>query len=168
MDTGDPIQIINGTSAKWVTIESIGRGRASVYWPIAGSYDIDLENGELMSQVSPITGVYSVNCVTGRVVGTRCVVASEQLSRIELLVPGDALHLEHEGTSERLRVEAQVVDSLPSEGTLKIYVSPKPGTKQMGRNLRTGWRVTETALRTLRRQAGLMARAPLTRCMNRV
>jgi hypothetical protein len=168
MDTGDPIRIINGTCVKWVTIESITRGRASVYWPIAGAYEIDLENGELMSQVIPITGVYSVNCSTGRVVGTRCVVSSEQLPRLESFVPGDLIHLEHEGTSERLRVEAQVVDSLPSEGTFKIYVSPKPGTKQMGRNFRTGWSVTEATLRALRRQAGLMARRPLTRCVNRV
>jgi hypothetical protein len=159
MRPSDPIQIINGTSARWVIVESIARGRASVYWPMAGPYDIDLDTGDLMSPVLPISGVYSVNCATGRVLGTRCVVAADELPQLESLVPGDELHLEHEGTSDRLRAHVQVVDSLPSEGTFKIYVSPKPGTRQMGRNFRTGWRVSSDSLSTLRKATGLLARA---------
>lgn len=159
MDTGDPIDIINGTSVKRVIVEAVGGGRASVYWPIAGAYDIDLENGDVMSPVLPINDVYSVSCATGRVIGTRCTVAADDLPQLEALAPGDELHLEHDATSERLRVQAQVVDSLPSEGTFKIYVRPLPGTKQMGRNFRTGWRVSPATLRVLREKAGLRARA---------
>lgn len=159
MRPSDPIQIINGTSARWIIVESIARGRASVYWPMAGPYDIDLDTGDLMSPVLPTTGVYSVSYATGRVIGTRCVVAADDLPQLEALSPGDELHLDHDGTSERLRAYVRVVDSLPSEGTLKIYVSPEPGAKQLGRNYRTGWRVSSDSLAMLRKATGLLARA---------
>ena len=157
----DEIEVINGTSTKRVSVET-ARGRATVFWPMAGQYDVDLETGELLSQVLAVNGIFSVDCMTGRVQGTRCSVVTEDLPRLELLTPGATLRLQHDHMSngDCMRVEVQVVDALPSEGTLKIYVRPERGMNHVGRTYRTGWRVPDATLKKLRAMTGVrMSRA---------
>jgi hypothetical protein len=98
MDSGDQIEVTNGTSKKTIKVERVADGRATVYWHLAGQYDIDLVSGELMSQVVPINGIYSVDCQTGRVEGTRCRLLHDDLLRLEELRPGVALELEHDAS----------------------------------------------------------------------
>lgn len=159
MDTGDWIEVTQGNAKKTVKVEVVSRGRATVYWPLAGQYDVDLQSGELMSQVMPLNGIYRVDYLTGRVEGTRCSVPHDVLQRIDTLRPGDKLRLVH---STNVVVQAEVVDSLPSEGSLSIYVrTPREAMHVVGRPYGTGWRVTEPVLAELRARAGvsIVARA---------
>lgn len=159
MDTADTIEVTNGTSSKRVSVQT-SRGRATVFWTAFDQYDVDMETGDIRSQVVPLRGVFSVDCMTGRVVGTRCSVAAADLVKLETVELGDSLALEHDVAGkrgERLRAEVQVVDLLRSEGTFKIYVRPERGLNHVGVTYATGWRVAPKALQMLRAQAGVLA-----------
>jgi hypothetical protein len=132
-------------------------GRCTVYWSPAGPYDIDLVTGELMSQVVPVSGIYSVDRLTGRVEGTRCRVSPGDMLRLDDLRPGDVLKLEHDAA---VLVQVDVVDALPSEGALKIFVRTRREAA-IGHRYRTGWRVSAPALEQLRTRAGLAARSAM-------
>ncbi len=152
MDTGEYIEVTNGTARKTILVESVSRHRVTVYWPMAGQYDIDLITGELKSRVIPVNGVFSVDCLTGRVQGTRCTVCAEDMLRLEELRPGDQLRLEHDASGA---VQVDVVDALPSEAVLKIFVRTRRDSWSVDRPYATGWRVSMEALRALRERAGV-------------
>lgn len=156
MEAGADILVENGTTRKYVKLESVTRGRVTVYWPLAGQYEVDLQTGDLLSQVLPVNGLFRVDCVTGRVEGTRCCVAPEDLVRLEELRPGDTLRLTHDAQAF---VQADVVDALPSEATLRIYVRTRSDAWHVGKPIKTGWRVEASALRALCELAGVEPRA---------
>lgn len=155
MQPGADILVENGTAQRRIKLESVSHGRATAYWPLAGQYEVDLQTGELLSQVLAINGLYRVDCVTGRVEGTRCSVASEDLVRLEELRPGDTLRLTHDAQAY---VQADVVDALPSEATLRIFVRTRLDAWHVGKPTKTGWRVTAADLRQLRELAGVETR----------
>ena len=156
MDTGDQVEVINGTARRTVKVEAVARGRVTVYWPLAGQYDVDLTTGNLMHQVIPVNGIYSVDLLTGRVEGTRCTVSPKDMLQIEELRPGATLKLEHDGSGA---VQVDVVDALPSEGVLKIFVRTRHDAYAIGKPYPTGWRVPAEALRVLRERAGILVAA---------
>jgi len=152
MNPGDEIQVHNGHSSKTVTVMRVTRGRAVVDWPLVGEYDVDLVTGELFAPPGFARGVFAVDVLTGRVEGTKTRVVVDDLLRLDGIDVGDTVGLDN---GQR----GQVVDVLPSEGTVKIYVngsSGRSGVWRMG-SLRTGYRVTADALRTLRAGAGCIA-----------
>lgn len=152
MNPGDEIDVRNGYANKTVRVVSVTRGRVIVDWPLVGEYNVDLLTGELFLPPGFANGVFSVDCMTGRVVGTRSSVAPEDLPRLEQLQLGDSLALDNGGRGE-------VVDVLRSEGTIKIYTggsSRRSGVWRTG-ELRSKFKVTQPVLQSLRQAAGVIS-----------
>ena len=156
MDSGDDIEVTSGSARKTIQVGSVTRGRATVRWPGIDEYDVDLQTGELKLQILPLTGPYQIDCLTGSVVGTRCVLCPDDLVRVDELRPGDKVRLVDDSTLDEMR--ADVVDALPSEGILQVFVHARRDWAP-GRSRGIGWRVSPTALRALRERAGLVAKA---------
>jgi hypothetical protein len=152
MDTGDEIEVRNGFSNKTVTVVSVSRGRAVVRWPDVGEFDVDLVTGELFSPPGFAHGIFSVDCMTGRVVGTRASVVFDEMPLLDQLEVGAALRLDN-------GARAEVVDVVRSEGTIKIFIgaaSNKSGVWRTG-ILRSTFRVSPQVLRQLQERAGLLS-----------
>ena len=152
MNPGDEIEVRNGYASKTVTVVSVIRGRVVVRWPLVGEYNVDLLTGELYQPPGFAHGVFSVDTMTGRVVGTRCSVMAEDFPRLDALEVGDTLQLDN-------GARAEVVDVLRSEGTVKIFVSASVSVSGVWRTgvLRSTFRVSDRALRQLRESAGLIS-----------
>lgn len=152
MNPGDEIDVRNGYSNKTVRVVSVTRGRVIVDWPLVGEYNVDLLTGELFLPPGFASGVFSVDCMTGRVVGTRSSVAAEDLPRLEQLQVGDSLLLDNGSRGE-------VVDVLRSEGTVKIFTGVSPSRSGVWRTgeLRTPFKVDGRTLTRLRQAAGVIS-----------
>ncbi len=151
MNPGDEIDVRNGYASKTVKVVSVTRGRVLVDWPLVGEYDVDLLTGELYTPPGYATGVFSVDCMTGRVVGTRSSVIADDLPLLDSLQVGAALRLDNGARGE-------VVDVLRSEGTLKLFVgsTKRSGVWRTGA-LRSTYRVTPSVLQKLRQAVGLIS-----------
>lgn len=112
---GEEIEVRSGRAAKAVRVTQVMRGRVFVTWPFVGEFEVDLNSGELVSCQSPRSGVFQVDALTGRVVGTRASVTPDALFQLHAMQVGDRVALD-------CGVEAEVVDSVPSEGTIRVYV----------------------------------------------
>jgi hypothetical protein len=143
VSVGDEILVEREGSTKPVVLERVAPGIATVLWPTVGPFDVELQGGEVLSHALPHEGVFEVDTATGRVRGTRFAVAPEDLVQLELFQAGDSLRLTHDGGR---MFEVSIVDSLPSEGTLKIWVQTEQRTYPRHR---TGWRVSSATLRAL-------------------
>lgn len=151
MNPGDEIDVRNGYANKTVKVLSVTRGRVMVDWPLVGEYAVDLLTGELYQPPGYAHGVFEVDCVTGRVVGTRSSVAVDDLPRLDSLRIGESLRLDNGARGE-------VVDALPSEGTVKVFVanSARSGVWRTG-SLRSTFKVSDQVLTRLRQTAGLVS-----------
>jgi hypothetical protein len=151
MNPGDEIDVRNGYANKTVKVMSVTRGRVVVDWPLVGEYDVDLLTGELYLPPGHASGVFSVDTVTGRVVGTRSSVVPDDMLRLDELRLGQALRLDNGSRGE-------VVDVLPSEGTVKIFVG-SAGRSGVWRtsSFRSTFKVSPPVLTRLRQAAGLIS-----------
>ncbi len=151
MNPGDEIDVRNGYASKTVKVVSVTRGRAIVDWPLVGEYDVDLVTGELYTPPGYASGVFEVDCLTGRVVGTRGNVIVDDLALLDHLQVGSALRLDNGARGE-------VVDVLRSEGTVKIFVGStrRSGVWRTG-ELRSAYKVSQSVLTRLRQSAGLIS-----------
>ena len=131
MNPGDEIDVRNGYANKTVKVLSVTRGRVMVDWPLVGEYAVDL--------------------LTGRVAGTRSSVAVDDMPRLDSLRIGESLRLDNGARGE-------VVDALPSEGTVKVFVanSAHSGVWRTG-SLRSTFKVSAQVLTRLRQAAGLVS-----------
>lgn len=152
MSPGDEIQVYCGNTIKTVMVAGVSRGRVVVTWPLIGEYDVDLVTGELFEPPGPARGVFSVDIARGRVLGTRTSVVVDHLLRLATLQVGDTVQLDN-------GARAEVVDAVPSEGTLKIYVHSSGGRSGVWRmgSLRTSYRVSEAMLQQMRAAAGCIS-----------
>jgi len=152
MESGSEIEVRNGHANKTVVVASVARGRVTVRWPFVGEFEVDLVSGELVQPPESLSGVHSVD-ESGRVVGTRTRVTAEDLPALDSLEVGATLRLDSGATAE-------VVDVLRSEGIVRIFVHGK-SLHESGlwrRARRTGYRVTSSALGSLRESAGVVSR----------
>lgn len=151
MNPGDEIDVRNGYANKTVKVVSVTRGRVVVDWPLVGEYNVDLLTGELYSPPGLAQGVFSVDTMTGRVVGTRSSVAADDLPRLDALRLGDSLLLDNGARGE-------VVDVLASEGTVKLFVAgtARSGVWRVG-SVRSTYRVSPPVLQKMRQAAGLIS-----------
>ncbi len=151
MNPGDEIDVRNGYASKTVKVMSVTRGRVVVDWPLVGEYDVDLLTGELFLPPGYAHGVFSVDCMTGRVVGTRSSVVVDDLPRLDALQVGESLRLNNGSRGE-------VVDVLRSEGTVKLFVgnSNRSGVWRTG-SLRSTFKVSPPVLQKMRQAAGLIS-----------
>lgn len=151
MNPGDEIDVHNGYANKTVKVVSVTRGRVIVDWPLVGEFAVDLLNGELVLPPGHAHGVFSVDTMTGRVLGTRSRVVADDLPRLDSLQVGESLRLDNGSRGE-------VVDVLRSEGTVKLFVSSsaRSGVWRTG-SLRSTFKVTSPVLLRLRQAAGLIS-----------
>lgn len=153
MDTGDTLNVRNHPASQpvTVTLASVGRGRVTVRWASsAAEYGVDLLTGHLYELPHLSSGTFSVDLLTGRVLGTRASVAGEHLARLDQLEPGSDVTLD-------TGIVAQVADVLPSEGVLKIFVPRRSGSGIWRFPQRLQFRVNDDDLRSLRERAGCVA-----------
>lgn len=154
MDTGDTLQVRQHSAAQpvTVTVASVSRGRVTVRWSLDGTaeYGVDLLTGQLYQLPHLASGTFSVDLLTGRVIGTRAQVDAQHLAHLERLEPGCDISLD-------TGIKAQVVDVLPSEGVLKIFVPRRSGSGIWRFPQRLEFRVSEPDLRRLRERAGCVA-----------
>lgn len=151
MNPGDALEVRNGYASKTVKVVLVARGRVIVDWPLVGEYHVDLLTGELYMPPGYAMGVFEVDTVTGRVIGTRASVVPEELPLLDGVQVGTPLRLDN-GT------RGEVVDALHSEGTVKIFVgSTRASSAWRSGALRSSYRVTPVALRQLRQAAGLVS-----------
>lgn len=149
MNPGDEISVRNHFGIrKTVQVISVMRGRAVVRWPLVGEYEVDLLTGELFAPPPPGSSVYTVDMLTGKLLGTRASVEDPML--LDGAEPGAELRLD---TGDM----AQVVDVLRSEGTLKVFVDHGPRKSGCYRVARTGYHVPRSQLDDLRARAGCIA-----------
>lgn len=157
MDTGDTLQVRHHAAAApvTVTIASVGRGRVTVRWPsaypeVAPEYGVDLLTGQLYRLPHLTSGTFSVDLHTGRVVGTSAHVDPQHLAHLASIEPGSVVTLDTGAL-------AQVVDVLPSEGVLTIFVPRRSGSGIWRHPQRLEFRVSAADLRALRESAGCVA-----------
>ena len=156
----DTIVVTNGTAKKTLPVSISGK-RAFVLWPTVGLYEIDLSSGDVLSEMLALDGIYSIDCETGRLEGTRYVLSVHDLQRLSNLQPGAKVRLCHD-CGHDVHAEVEVVDALPSEGVLRVYATTQLATERqwnVGRRYKTGWRVEPPLLGDLRKVAGVVARA---------
>lgn len=162
MDTGDTLCVRHHSTEVpvMVTVATVGRGRVTVRWPppipefgdVATEYGVDLLTGHLYRLPHLTSGTFSVDLHTGRIAGTRARVDAQHLSRLDQLAPGSSVTLDTGAT-------AQVVDVLPSEGILTIFVPRRSGSGIFQHPQRLEFRVGAADLRALRESAGCVAAA---------
>lgn len=148
----DTIEATNGTAKKILHVE-VTRGHAQVFWPTSGLHDVDLQTGDVLSEMLSLDGIYRIDCETGRVEGTRYSVCADMLPRLGEAAPGKKLRLTHD-CGNQVCAEVDVVDALPSEGVLCVYASTRNNQWNIGRRYKTGWRIEGEQLEWLRKKAG--------------